>query len=90
MSDDQFEAYGYILDNFSNELWAEFHSCNTVSWDNAFHHQLMDNLYSALVDSVNLASNNLVKTFQHREKHITGWNHFCKKIHEDARNKFLI
>ena len=79
-SDDQFEAHGYILDSFSVELWADFLSCNKISYDNALHHQQMDHLYSALVDSVNLASNNLVKTFQHREKDITGWNRFCKKI----------
>ena len=58
--DDQFEAYGYILDNFSIELGADFLSCNTNSCDNALHHQQMDHLYSALVDSDNLASNILV------------------------------
>ena len=38
-SDDQVEAYGYMLDNFSIELWADFLSCITVSCDNALHHQ---------------------------------------------------
>ena len=90
ISDDQLEAYGKSLDHFSIELWADFLSCNTVSCDNALYHQQMDHLYGALVDSVNLASNNLVKTFQHREKHITGWNRYCKNLHDDARKKFLI
>ena len=35
ISDDQFEAYGYTLDNFSFELWADFLSCSTFSCDNA-------------------------------------------------------
>ena len=39
ISDDQLEAYGYILDNLSIELWADFLSCNTVSCGNALHHQ---------------------------------------------------
>ena len=75
MSDDQLEEYGNILDKFSV-------SCNTVSCDNALHHQLMDYLYSAMVKSVKLASNYLAKTFQHWEKHITGWNHYCKNLHQ--------
>ena len=33
---------------------------------------------------------NLVKTFKHGEKHITGWNRYCKNLHGDARKKFLI
>ena len=33
--------------------------------DSMITHQQMDHLYGALVDSVNLASNNLVKSFQH-------------------------
>ena len=30
ISDDQLEAHGYILDNFSIELCADFLSCNTI------------------------------------------------------------
>ena len=67
ISDDQFEAYGYILDNFSIVLWADFLSSNMVSCDKALHHQQMEHLYSALVDCVNLASNNLVKKFNTRK-----------------------
>ena len=39
----------------------------------------MDRLHSEVVESVNLGSHNLVKTFEHGEKHITGWNRYCKK-----------
>ena len=49
----------------------------------------MGQLYCALAESVNLASINLVKIFQPREKYLTGWNRYCKNLHDDARNKFL-
>ena len=39
ISDDQLEAYGNTLDNFSIDIWADVVSCNMVSWDNALHHQ---------------------------------------------------
>ena len=32
----------------------------------------------------------LVKTFQDREKPLTGWYHYCKNIHLDSRKKILI
>ena len=36
--DDQLESYGDFLDNFSNELWADFISCNIIICDNTLHH----------------------------------------------------
>ena len=85
VSDDQLETYDNILDNFSNKWWTDFLSCNTISYDNALHHQQLDQFYSALVEIVSLTSGILLKTFQHREKYTSGWNHFRKSLHVDAR-----
>ena len=49
----------------------------------------MDQLYSALAESVNLASNNLLKTLQHRENDITGWNRYCKNVHDVSKENGL-
>ena len=46
VSNDQLESHSSILDTLSIELWPDFLSCNTISCNNALHHQRMDRRYS--------------------------------------------
>ena len=92
LSDDQLHKY---TDNTKDTLAAiQFNHdlawCNDVHCKDPGHINAIERLYEDIVSALQQAGEDLQTESSTGFKGLPGWNEFCKELHQDARDSFLL
>ena len=85
----EIEKYATTLDYFLSEFYTEAFSCSARNCSNVKHKKLIQEAFQYLCNSILAASEHFPVKNKKKHKLVTGWNDFCRSLHEKARMDFL-
>jgi hypothetical protein len=92
LTKEQVEKYSSSTECFLNAIQysSTLASCTNHKCQLQEHVTGIDKLYEDICDALHSASKDLLVLSAHREYQIPGWNDYCKDLHTQARNAFLL
>ena len=83
------EEYCEFLETLSDDIMQNHLFCRKNNCSIDGHRIEISNTYDKIIDCIEIASSILPSNNKIHSSRIVGWNDFCKKLHNDARDAFL-
>ena len=93
LSSDDLSSYRDFTETHLNAIQMDpiLLSCKDSDCDDSTHHEALDLMYNSIMNSLRQSSDTFVQQTARKKKHvIPGWNEYCRTVHTDAREAFLL